>query len=111
MGSTLRYGISLALASWFGSGWPFGTFVVNAIGSFAIGVVMPFFAGREDDPLRMLFVVGVLGGFTTYSSFNYETLALLEDEGPSRALAYGGATVLVCLLLGALGFGLSRAIR
>jgi CrcB protein len=81
VGAFTRY----ALASWIGQKWgrsfPLGTFVINVSGSFVIGLLMTLMADRftENPAWRLLLVVGFLGGYTTYSSFEYETGKLVTD--------------------------------
>lgn len=80
LGSMARYGIGLALPS---SGFPYATLAVNVIGCFCIGMAMPAAARVEalSPELRLLVVVGFLGGFTTFSAFGNETVALLRSGG------------------------------
>jgi CrcB protein len=99
-GSVARY--LLALAS------PRGTLYVNLIGSFCIAAVMALL--RPSD-LRIALVTGVLGGFTTYSSFNEETMQLLRNGMWSTAGLYVLATVAGCLVAGALGFAAAQWVR
>ena len=81
VGATARY----ALATWIGQRWgrsfPLGTFVINVSGSFVIGLLMTLMAERftENPAWRLLLVVGFLGGYTTFSSFQYETSKLVID--------------------------------
>ncbi len=81
VGATARY----ALATWIGQRWgrsfPLGTFVINVSGSFVIGLLMTLMAERftENPAWRLLLVVGFLGGYTTFSSFQYETGKLVID--------------------------------
>jgi CrcB protein len=73
-GALARYVISLAILQWHAGRFPLHTFLINVSGSFLIGVLMPLLAVRFPHPnLRLLLVVGVLGGYTTFSSFEYET--------------------------------------
>ena len=85
VGTAARYGIALWAATRFGDGFPIGTLLVNLVGCFAIALVMYPPRRRPAWPatLRMAITIGVLGGFTTYSSFNYETSRLLL-EGASH---------------------------
>ena len=80
LGSMARYGVGLALPS---TGFPYATLAVNVIGCFCIGMAMPAAARLEalSPELRLLVVVGFLGGFTTFSAFGNETVALLRSGG------------------------------
>lgn len=113
LGTALRYGITAGATRWFGIGFPWGTLIVNVAGSFLLGVVMEVVGSREivGVPARLVLGAGVLGGFTTYSSFNLETLRLAEQGAYGRAGAYLAATMVVCLLAGAGGIGLARSLR
>src|SRR5215510_2476726 len=90
--------------------FPFGTITVNVIGSFLISIIM--YLGLEKQvispDLRVVLVTGVLGGFTTYSSFNYETLRLVQDGAWVLALLNLGATTAACLAAGGIGLVLAR---
>jgi CrcB protein len=109
LGSGARYLVAL----WVGSrAFPYATLAVNLAGSFAIALVLELsirIAGFPPD-LRLALATGFLGGLTTYSSFNYESTALLEGGQPLRGLVYIGATVLGCLATGALGLLLARRL-
>src|SRR6187399_3318006 len=76
-GACARYALGAAIGRQFGTGFPYGTFVVNVTGAFLIGVILTLLTERFDaDPRwRLLLVVGVLGGYTTFSSFAYEAFA------------------------------------
>ncbi len=87
--------------------WPWGTFVVNVFGSLLIGLLAGWWTGRGQPPLpRALLMVGVMGGFTTYSSFALETVQLWQAGAAPRALAYVLATTLLCVLAAAAGLWL-----
>jgi CrcB protein len=105
VGSVARYWLSGTTQTWTGSGFPSGTFVVNVLGSFVIGLVtvLSLERGAIDDDLRILLTSGFCGGFTTMSTFSYETLALLRDGEQLLALGNVGGTLLACL--GAVWFG------
>lgn len=81
MGAVARYGISVWIGQRWGRSFPLGTFVINVSGSFLIGLLMTLMAERftEDPQWRLLLVVGFLGAYTTFSTFEYETGALLKD--------------------------------
>ena len=98
IGAVLRFGIG-RLATETGLPAPWGTFLVNVVGSFAIGAVIAQFADslwfREQG--RALIVVGVLGGFTTFSAFSLETVLLVKENQWPTALAYVVGSVTVCV--------------
>jgi fluoride exporter len=81
LGSILRYLLSGAVYRWTNSMFPFGTIVVNTTGCFFIGLMMAGMGGRfiVNPSLRIFLTIGFLGGFTTFSTFSYETIALLKD--------------------------------
>jgi len=105
IGTGARYLLSSWLARVAGPSFPFGTLAVNAIGSFLLGALMAVALGTEVVPpgLRLVLATGVIGGFTTYSSFNYETLQFLQGGAWLLGMANVGATVALCLLMGTLG--------
>jgi len=81
VGAVARYGIALWIGQRWGRSFPFGTFIINVSGSFLIGLLMTLMAERftENPQWRLLLVVGFLGAYTTFSTFEYETGALLKD--------------------------------
>jgi len=101
-GTALRYFVGLWATRRFGPGFPYGTLVVNLVGCFLIGFVMNLAAARAwSETTRLAVSVGFLGGFTTYSSFNYETTSL----GGSGAIGVA-STYLLMTLLGGFAAGL-----
>lgn len=80
-GAIARYGVALWIGRQWGRSFPLGTFVVNVSGSFLIGLLMSLLTERlmVNPQWRLLFVVGFLGAYTTFSTFEYETGALLRD--------------------------------
>ena len=113
-GSCLRYWVSLILGPFtVGQGFPWGTFTANALGSLGLGLVFVLAEDRSwfGADLRLLLGTGVMGGFTTYSAFNLESIGLMQNDAWGRAALYMGGTVAVCLLAGALGVIIGRAIR
>lgn len=108
IGSGARYLTALAAASLFGVTYPWGTLIVNVLGSLLIGVAMELLPSSDT---RLLVVTGMLGGFTTYSTFNQETLQMLRGGAWPTALANLGATFAGCLVAGIAGFALARLIR
>ena len=110
VGTAARYLLSGWIARSAGPGFPWGTFAVNTIGSFLLGLLMRTTLGSPSfsPTLRLALSVGVLGGFTTYSTFNYETLRSIEEGAWGIAFANLGATLLGCLLAGWLGLAVGR---
>jgi CrcB protein len=90
--------------------FPAGILTVNVLGSFLLGLVMTLFEARGelDSVLRVALAAGVLGGFTTYSSFNYQTLELLRQGDWKTGGLYLVATVTLCLAGGVLGLVAGR---
>ena len=108
LGSAGRYATSLAAAAFFGAAFPYGTLIVNLAGSFVIGMVMELVPVSD---LRLFLVTGVLGGFTTYSSFNEETLRMLRAGAAGGAAINVLATVAGCMAAGTAGFLIARMFR
>lgn len=101
LGGVARYGLSGLIARSFGETFPWGTLVVNVIGSFLIGVVAVV-TGPDGRLLvgtaaRQFMMVGVLGGFTTFSSFSLQTLTLIQDGEWLYAAGNVLSSVLFCL--------------
>jgi CrcB protein len=112
LGSGARYVVATWAAEALGADFPRGTLLVNLAGSFFIAVVVDLSLRTAAIPpnLRMFLATGIMGGFTTYSSFNYETLHLLENGAFAYALLYLAATVVGCLLAGVLGLATARLL-
>jgi fluoride exporter len=112
LGTAARYGVQVWARQAMGTAFPWGTLAVNLVGSFLIGVIM--FVGLNSEAMsvttRMALVTGVMGGFTTYSSFNYETLQLFQDRSVGLAFVNIGATLFGCWLAGGLGLLLGRRL-
>lgn len=88
LGAAARYALGGWIHSWAGTGFPWGTFAVNAIGSFLIGLSLRYLEATAAPPeLRALVTAGVLGAFTTFSTFTYEAITLLQEGAWLRAAA------------------------
>jgi CrcB protein len=113
VGTALRYGLAVGSTRWLGLSFPWGTLLANVLGSLCLGFVMEAAGERELLGVSMKLVIGtgVLGGFTTYSSFNLETIRLAEQGAWARAAIYLGATVITCLAAGVGGVALARTLR
>lgn len=111
-GTLARYGLSTWCQQRFGAGFPYGTLAVNVLGSFLLGVILQIAATTEllSPTLRLGLSTGVMGGFTTYSSFNYETIKLFEDRAWMAGVANVVITVAGCLLAGVLGMAVARRL-
>ena len=116
LGGAVGTGARYILAGWaialLGAAFPFGTLLINVLGSFAISLVMhlALSANLIAPTLRLTLTTGLLGGFTTYSTFNYETLAYLREGNWVVGIANVAATVLFCLAAGLSGLALARAL-
>jgi CrcB protein len=112
LGSLLRWWLTGLVQRLSGSPLPWGTFVVNAIGSLVIGFVGAIALERLlVSPAARLFVIaGLLGGFTTFSALSYESLALLRDGQWTAALGYGAGSVVVGVTAAFLGFSAGMRI-
>ena len=111
-GAAARYAVGSHAWRLFGTAWPFGTFICNALGGLAMGLLVGFLAhrgGADQERLRLLFGVGVLGGFTTFSAFSLETALMIEKSRYAQAFTYVSASVL--LSVAALFAGLIVARR
>ncbi|MCJ8509613.1 fluoride efflux transporter CrcB [Rhizobium lemnae] len=111
-GSVCRYLTGILMTRLMGSAFPWGTITVNIVGSFAIGLLTELVARRFDASLeiRLLLVVGILGGFTTFSSFSLDTVALIEKGAVSSAVIYVFSSVVISLVSTFAGFALGRAV-
>jgi CrcB protein len=107
VGSMLRYGVGLILAN---QRYPLGTLAVNIVGSFAIGFVLSFGVDRWSSALTTALAVGVIGGFTTFSTFAWETLSLSQTTSSLAAGVYVGLSLLGGLLAAVGGGALGRSL-
>src|SRR3546814_10233451 len=112
LGSTARYLFVVQAGRWFGIGFPLGTLGVNLIGSFLMGLLIGagahmFQVGPE---MRAFLAVGVLGGFTTFSSFSLDAVALFERGDWLAGMAYVGGSVLAGLAAFAAGVAIWRLL-
>lgn len=93
VGANARYAASTLAAKWWGGAFPYGTLVVNVSGSFVLGWFLAVVAARAGNSAdwRALVAVGLLGSYTTFSTFAYETIALIRqrDHRPALANAFG----------------------
>ena len=112
LGAVSRFLLGNAVSKAIGSALPYGTFVVNVIGCFAMGLLMTIIVDRELLPASwcLFLCVGLLGGFTTFSSFAYEGLMLLNEGRLLAVLTYVGGSVGLGLVAAAAGVLCARAV-
>ncbi|RIK99567.1 MAG: fluoride efflux transporter CrcB [Proteobacteria bacterium] len=111
LGAWLRYELGGLAQARLGPSFPWGTFAVNAFGCLAIGLVATWIdeRGIAGPAWRTFLVAGVLGGFTTFSSFGLETFRLIEDGRVVAAATNAGASVVVCVAAVAAGVVIGRS--
>jgi CrcB protein len=98
IGSNLRYWLGGVVQSRLGSTFPWQTMIINVAGSIAIGLFLGLFFGlRWNDSWRLFIAIGVLGGYTTYSSFAYEAITLIGNKEYGWALFYIQGTALLTI--------------
>lgn len=112
LGAVLRFWLSTAVYAWLGRGFPYGTLVVNVLGSFLMGLLFVLTIERLaiTAEWRAFLLVGVLGAFTTFSTFSIETLNLLEQADFAKAIVNMLASVLACVGAAYVGVLLARQI-
>jgi len=112
LGSVLRYWMSTWVHGLMGRGFPYGTLAVNVLGCLAMGFLFVLFVERmgESALLRAGVLIGVIGGFTTFSSFSIETFNLIEQGAVLKAAANTAASLFVCLGATWLGVILARQL-
>ncbi|MCI0571978.1 MAG: fluoride efflux transporter CrcB [Myxococcaceae bacterium] len=112
LGSIARYQLDGWCQRRLGTSFPYGTLAVNLIGSFFIAVLM--YVGLRTELLpptvRIALTTGVIGGFTTYSTFNYETLRYLQDGAWGLGVLNVAATLAGCLVAGFIGWTAGRLL-
>ncbi len=112
IGSLLRFWMSTWVHSFAGRGFPYGTLTVNVLGCLVMGVLFVLFTERFSDNtvLRAGVLIGVLGGFTTFSSFSIETFNLIEQGAHLKALANMALSLVLCVSGTWLGVIIGRQI-
>jgi CrcB protein len=107
IGGALRHGVNVGSARLWGFGFPYGTLIVNVVGSFLMGLFAGYFAFRPgiSQHMRLFLTTGILGGFTTFSAFSLDTVLLVERH--AYGLAAGYAVGSVAASVSALFFGLA----
>lgn len=110
LGAAARFHLGGFAARAFGTGFPAGTLIANVGGGLAMGLLAALLArSGAGETWRLLLGVGVLGGFTTFSAFSLETIAMIERGQAGLAALYVGASVLGALAALAIGLWIGRA--
>ena len=112
VGSVLRFWLTKAVHTMTGYAFPYGTLAVNVLGCLAMGWLFVTFVerGLSDGPWRAGLLVGVLGGFTTFSAFSMETVRLIEQGTAFQAVVNIAASVTLCLAATWAGMLLARGL-
>ena len=111
-GAVSRYGLSLLAYNLFGSGFPYGTFIVNIIGCFLLGFVMQISLATDviSGTWRLAITTGFLGALTTFSTFSYETMRYVSEGGWLLAAGNVAANIVLGLMATFGGLALARLI-
>lgn len=114
VGGALRHGMNVWAVRMFGFGFPFGTLIVNVLGSFVMGLLVGFFAyraGLVPQHMRLFLTTGILGGFTTFSTFSLDAALLFERHSYSMAMTYIVGSVFASLVALFLGLALFNGVK
>jgi fluoride exporter len=112
LGTVCRYLVGLWAGDALGTGFPYGTFIVNVAGCFLIALVSQLALSTPliSPTARLTLTTGFMGGLTTYSTFNYETTELLREREWVAGLANIGVMFVACFVAGLLGLALGRRL-
>jgi|SRR5690606_1003742 CrcB protein len=99
-GSVLRYSVTMLFQKLGRTGFPFATLTVNVIGSYIAGIIMAYFlkTGNINEEMRVLLMVGICGGLTTFSSFSYENVQLIQESRYSEFLLYSLGSIVLGII-------------
>ena len=111
VGAVLRYLTNVGAKQAFGPGYPYGTLIVNIVGSFLMGFLVVILARKGGNHLAPFLMTGVLGGFTTFSAFSLDTLAIWERGEPVSAFIYVAVSGLVSLAAIVAGLYVARSFE
>ncbi|MFG1351501.1 fluoride efflux transporter CrcB [Xanthobacter autotrophicus] len=114
LGGVLRHFINMAVPKFLGTGFPFATFLINVSGSFIMGLIVGYLAFKDgvfwNQTMRLFLTTGILGGYTTFSTFSLDFFFLVERNAYDLAFAYVAASVLLALAAVFSGMMLMRSI-
>lgn len=110
IGGALRHGVNVSVTRWLGT-FPVATMIVNILGSFAMGLAAGYFLARPglSQETRLFLTTGLLGGFTTFSAFSLDTVALMEKQAYWAAAAYVLGSVIAAIIAFMLGLQLFQS--
>jgi CrcB protein len=112
LGAVSRYWITVSIERFNGTGFPLGTFVVNLLGSFLIGLLYILFAEKLSvaDQWRPVIITGFLGAMTTFSTFSLDALLLFQQGHYNTALFYVLSSVMICIFAAYVGMQIARIL-
>ena len=111
IGGLLRYGVSLSFSSNTAGAFPWSTLTINVIGSFFLGLVMQLAGERHiiGDSAKLFLTIGVIGSFTTFSTFSYESLSLFQSGEIFRGIIYISASNILSILAAFGGYAIAKS--
>ena len=112
LGALSRYWLTVSIERFNGTGFPLGTFMVNLLGSFLIGLLYIFFAEKLSvaDQWRPVIITGFLGAMTTFSTFSLDALLLFQQGHYNTALFYVLSSVMICIFAAYAGMQIARIL-
>jgi CrcB protein len=112
LGANLRYAVTLWSVQRWGTSFPYGTLMINVLGSFLVGIVLTWATtkGAMTEATKLFLVTGFLGGFTTFSTFSYESLSLAANSDWHYPVLYVGGSVGLGILAAFAGMAVGRAL-
>ena len=112
LGALSRYWLTVSIERFNGTGFPLGTFMVNLLGSFLIGLLYILFAEKLSvaDQWRPVIIIGFLGAMTTFSTFSLDALLLFQQGHYNTALFYVLSSVMICIFAAYAGMQIARIL-
>ena len=112
LGALSRYWLTVSIERFNGTGFPLGTFMVNLLGSFLIGLLNILFAEKLSvaDQWRPVIITGFLGAMTTFSTFSLDALLLFQQGHYNTALFYVLSSVMICIFAAYVGMQIARIL-